>query len=659
MCGITGIVEQHARPLGPIIRAMTESLAHRGPDDQGFALFEPGLWATVDCAPETRRDVVLPEHEVRLALGHRRLSIIDTSPAGHEPMTDATRRFWLSYNGELYNYLELRAELQARGSTFHSSTDTEVLIEAWRHWGPSCFDRMIGMWSFALYDAETRQLVLSRDPFGIKPLYLARGTGRLAFASEPAALLHLPWLEGRVDPQRAFDYLRYGRSDDGTSTFFLGIERFPAGHYAVIDLDRPADCRPIRYWHDRPEVDEDIGMTEAAATLRELLLSTVELHLRSDVPVGAALSGGLDSSTLVCLMRQVFGDSIELHTFSYLADDPALNEQRWVDSVAKRVAPLQHAVAPTEDELLEDVDTLVRAHGEPMLGLSFYAEFRVYRLAREAGITVMLDGQGADEMFGGYSPYLGPRLATMLRRGRLPSAARFWRTASASPHARALSRSVGVHAARSALPAWVEPLGRRLMKDGPLPSWLKSTWFEEQRVSKLAHRSPTDRWMLQAALADDREHMFQGQLRSEDRDAMWHSIENRVPFLTAPLVQFARSLPEELLIDEQAVPKAVLRKAMRGIVPDDVLDRQEKVGFAPPEHRWLQALEPWTLDSLQILRKRGDALVDVDALRTAWTTSGGSRAMDGALWRAANLGRWMDCHDLEIDSSMVAEAATS
>lgn len=651
---------QHPVALGEIIVDMTRAIGHRGPDDEGVLLVGPDqTWSTVALSAPDRVGALdrVPSMGSQVALGHRRLSIIDVSPAGHQPMVSDDGRFWLAYNGELFNYVELRRELEADGVRFRSTSDSEVLLEAWRQWGAASLERFIGMWAFALYDSLERQLVLSRDPFGIKPLYVSRMPGRLAFGSEPRALLEVPWVGRRADAQRVFDYLRYGRSDDGSATFFSAIERFPAGHYAIIHADAPDRYLPVAYWTDGPEVDPTIDMGAASAQLRDLLLESVELHMRADVSVGAALSGGLDSSTLVCLMREVFGTSLDLHTFSFLADDPALTEEPWIDAVVQRTAPIRHVVTPTGDELRADIDTLIGAQGEPILGLSSYAEFRVFRLAQDVGIKVVLDGQGADEMFGGYSPYLGNRLASLIRAGRLPSAARFWRTADASPHARALGRSVGVHAARAVLPAALEPIGRRLMKDGPLPPWMSRVWFERHDINGSARRMPSGRHMLQAALADDRQHMFQWQLRSEDRDAMWHSIENRVPFLTAPLVRFARSLPEQLLIDDSAVPKAVLRHAMRGIVPDLVLDRKEKLGFAPPERAWLEHLAPWVDASLASARGTIGGLVDIEQLSARWRHAGPrERSVDGALWRAVNLARWAERFEVDLDAAADPEA---
>ena len=645
MCGIAGLVSEEA-DLGELVMAMTGALSHRGPDDQGFAVFGPEVSASRLVTPELRSSSMPTAAPSRVAFGHRRLSIIDPTEAGHQPMQSADGRYWMTYNGEIYNYRELRVLLEREGVGFTTSSDSEVLLAAWAQWGQACLERLVGMWSFAIYDTARETVTVARDPFGIKPLYFYQDARRLAFASEPPALLALPFVRARANPQRLFDFLRFGRSDDGTETFYEGIERFPAGHHATIDVRRPRPLEPVAYWTDEPCIDDSIGPLEAASTLCDLLTESVDMHLRADVPVGAALSGGVDSSAIVCLMRSLYGDRLDLHTFSFIADDPTLSEEQWVAPVVERARPTRHLVTPTADELLADIDQLVRAQGEPILGLSSYAEYRVFALAKEAGVKVVLDGQGADELFGGYSPYLGDRLASMIRQGQLSRASAFWRRAGSSPHARALSKPLAVYTARSALPNWAEPIGRRVMRETPYSPWMRAAWFRSHGVVAHPHGRRGGRHRLQTTLADDRANMFQWQLRSEDRDAMTHGIENRVPFVTTPMVEFARSLPEELLIDADGRAKAVLRDTMRDIVPDEVLDRREKLGFAPPERAWMDHLDPFLDTSLNSLRARAGELIDVDALGAS--TSIRDRVPDSAVWRLANVGAWLETFDVAL-----------
>ena len=261
--------------------------------------------------------------------------------------------------------------------------------------------------------------MLARDHFGIKPLYYTPLDEGLVFASEIPPLLALPGVRRRANPQRVFDYLRFARTDHGAETMFAGIRQVEPGHYVEVPLDAPHRLDDTEYWSLEPQPVDGLSLDEASQRLRELFLDSVRLHLRSDVPVGAAFSGGVDSSANVAAMRRLSGPGLELHTFSYLADDPVLNEERWVRLVGRETDAVMHTVETSPQELLADLDRLIELQAEPFGGTSIYAQYRVFRLAGEAGIKVMLDGQGADELFAGYRYYLAYRLAGIMARGRL------------------------------------------------------------------------------------------------------------------------------------------------------------------------------------------------------------------------------------------------
>lgn len=633
MCGLAGVAGQE--PIdGGAIRAMSSCLAHRGPDDRGFLRWMPGTGVEAMTEPGSPAPV---------QFAHTRLAIIDLTPAGRQPMSSPDGRWSLVFNGEIYNYLELRAELEAAGCRFSTRTDTEVLLQGIATWGQAVLPRLIGMFAFAAWDAGERRLLLARDFAGIKPLFYARHGGALWFASEIKALLAVPGLPRRADAAGVRDYLRYGRTDHTETTCFAGIGRLPPGCLAVYD-PRKGELRVERWWRPEPVIAPS-SAAEAAERVRDAFLASVRLHLRSDVPVGAALSGGVDSSAIVMAMRRV-EPGLRLHTFSYVAEDEALNEEPWAAIVAEAAGAERHLIRVGPQELVDDLDHLVALQDEPFGSTSIYAQYRVFRAAREAGITVMLDGQGADEMLGGYAGFLAARLASLLRSGRLGRARRLLTGISRLPHpgaAWALREAVGRLA-----PGSLRPLLRSLGGRHLTPAWMAGHWFRERGAGPREPDPITGPDRLRGELAQAFAVGLPQLLRYEDRNSMAHGIESRVPFLVPDLARLILSLPEDQLIDDGAVTKSVFRRAMRGIVPDAILDRRDKIGFATPEQRWLTTLAPWVDEVLA-----GDALVAIPALVPAEVRRGweavkvGQEGFDFRIWRWINLVRWSQLHRLE------------
>ena len=582
-----------------------------------------------------------------VVLLHTRLSILDLSDAGHQPMSTPDGRFHLSFNGEIYNYLELRDELQRLGKSFTSGTDTEVLLAAYAEYGAGALDRLIGMFAFALVDVERRVLVLARDQFGIKPLYYT-GLGRaLAFASEIPPLLELPGASRRANPQRVFDYLRFGRADHGDETMFASIRQVEPGHYLELPLDAPGEIAKFQYWTLEPEPVAELSLDEASGRLRELFLDSVRLHLRSDVPVGAAFSGGVDSSANVTAMRHLSGAELDLHTFSYVADDPAVNEERWMRLVARETGAVPHKVEVSPRELLADLDRLIEIQAEPFGGTSIYAQYRVFGLAGKAGIKVMLDGQGADELFAGYRYYLADRVAGLLSSGRVLGAARLLREVASLPGASpggVFARAVG-----HALPTAAQGKARRLTRHRLVPAWLEERWLREHNVS-LSDPGRTTHGNLRDYRLDTVRTGLRELLRYEDRNSMAFSIESRVPFLTPALAEFALGMPDDYLIAPDGTGKLVLRRSLRGLVPDPILERRDKIGFATPEAAWLGAIDPWANEVFASGAAREDGPLRVTEARRRWQEMrNGRRQFEPVAWRWLNLIRWADRLDVQVD----------
>jgi asparagine synthase (glutamine-hydrolysing) len=639
MCGLFGMVGASTGELDSArVAKLLALLHHRGPDDRGWLTLDRAGVRTGTDPEDLAGDVVLL---------HTRLSILDLSAAGHQPMSSADGRYHLSFNGEIYNYVELRHELEPLGHRFVSGSDTEVLLAAYAEWGTAALERLVGMFAFALVDRERRVLVLARDHFGIKPLYYAPLPGRLAFASEVHPLLELPGVGRRADPQRVYDYLRFDRVDDEAQTIFASIRQLNPGHYAEVPLDTPDRIALHEFWRLEPEALDGASLDEAAARLRELFLDNVRLHLRSDVPVGAAFSGGVDSSANVTAMRFLSGPGLDLQTFSYIADDPAVSEEQWMKLVAREVDVVSHTVQASPQELLADLDRLIEVQGEPFGGTSIYAQYRVFRLAKEAGIKVMLDGQGADELFAGYRYYLPDRVAGLLAGGHFLSAYNLLSALSTLPTAN--QREIALSAVRSVVPFASRTFVRTLAGRPLVPEWLDGRWLDEHGVV-VADPYRGIRGNLRAHRIATVQGNLRTLLRHEDRNSMASSIESRVPFLTPALAEFAAGMPDEYLIASDGTGKLVLKQSLRGLVPDAILDRRDKIGFATPEASWLRSLDPWVEEVFASEAARASGPLRVDAARRYWLEiRDGARPFDPMSWRWLNLIRWVDRFSIELD----------
>ncbi len=662
MCGIAGIILQsgEGRRLS-VVMDMTRTIRHRGPDDEGYAFFSKDRQPLVLGGPDTPESVFRLErpHAPRrgpgfmgapgavCALGHRRLSILDLSPAGHQPMATPDGRFWIVFNGEIYNYLELGKEIAALGVNLLSRSDTEVLLHAFALWGTRAFTRLVGMFALAVYDTRENHLWLARDFFGIKPLYYVRWPGGLAFASEIKALLALPWVPRRLDAQRTLDYLGRAITDRGQNTLLVGVHQIPAAHFLKVDGNRPEEGCPVRYWELSPI---DVGRPsrqEAAVRVRELFLDNIGLHLRSDVPVGAALSGGIDSTAVVCAMRKS-APEMDLHAFSFVAEDPRFDEEEWAELAARASRAKLHKVHADAEDLVRDLDRLILLQDEPFGGTSIYAQFRVMKRAAESGIKVMLDGQGADELLAGYTPFRAARLASLVRSFSLVRFLAFLGNLARLEGIGALSTLA--RAGGAILPPSLRPLARAVSGRAAVPGFLRMEWFSRQGAS-LSHGVETGPdYLRQALILAATDTGLAGLLRYEDRNSMAFSIESRVPFLTPALAEYLISLPEEYLLDEQGVSKRVFRDAMAGLAPAEILGRRDKIGFATPQDSWLSTLAPWVEEVLKNQSGRAENLVRQDLLSEHWQrVVKRDEGFDFSLWRCLNFFRWADLLGVEVE----------
>jgi asparagine synthase (glutamine-hydrolysing) len=578
---------------------MAECMAHRGPDSQD-------VW-----------------HDDAAGLAFRRLAIIDLDHRSDQPLHLGP--WHMVFNGEIYNYRELRAELHGLGHRFITEGDGEVLLHAWSEWEDGALDRVNGMFAVALWHDQRNELVCARDLFGEKPLYWAKAAGGIVFASEIGALLAAFPELGVTDDDAVPPYLGLGYMPSIAESFFARIQQLPAGHLLRVREGQP-EVR--RYWRPQP-VDVPATYEGAVAELRELLIDSIRLRLRSDVPVGTSLSGGIDSSAVVGLAAQIAGDH-RRHAFTARFPGFARDEWGYAQAVAESAGVTQHhEVVPTADELLEDLADVINCQGEPFGSASIYAQWRVMRAAREAGVTVLLDGQGADELFGGYPGAIGWALRSQglvhTLRGFLSSSERT-NVVLAWGGGRIRVPMAFVRAFRR---RETSPYASREIREtvAHLPRVLtKAEGFRTPLAKELVRQT------LYASLPD--------LLRYADRDSMAHSREVRLPFLDRRVAEFGLSLPAEFLYRD-GLTKAVLREAVRGIVPDEVLDRRDKVGFEPPQNAWFSTpafkarISEILLDRKALARGFYDRKqIDADLSEGSWRDPSG-------IWRALNLELWL------------------
>jgi len=597
MCGIAGqYCFSGGEPDRDLLERMSRQLVHRGPDGEGLGVQGP------------------------VGLVHRRLAIIDLSEDGLQPMTNEDGTLRLLFNGEIYNYIELREELLKKGHRFRSHSDTEVILHAYEEWGTACLQRFNGMWAFALWDEKTSQLFCARDRFGIKPFYYTTTNGSFLFASEIKALLEHPDAGKRPDDEMLGTYLAWGVQDHSGRTMFDGILQLEPAHALIVTRDGPHT--PYRYWElaVSTALHSDTPREEENERFLGLLRDATRIHLRSDVAVGTCLSGGIDSSTLAVLINNLIRDeapasvSDRQKTFSVVFSDPRFDESRYIDEVVKATGVDSHRTEPAPDQLWEDIDRLIWVQDEPFGSLSIYAQYCVMQLAQKS-VKVVLDGQGADELLAGYLAYQASYIRGLVHSRHFrealreaAGAARFHRGFFSSAPKQVLAR----RSRRNLLRVNVPPVDRYA---GSLPEVLRRELCSTNLPALLHY---------------------------EDRNAMAFSIESRVPYLDYRFVEYVASLPLDRKI-HGGITKIALRSAIKRLIPESIRCRMDKMGFVTPEEVWMkETLSPFVLAVLgaDSFRKRpywnADAvLADYEAFLA------GKSAYSPEIWRIVCTELWL------------------
>ena len=555
MCGIAGIINFNKEKVHENqLRVMMQAMKHRGPDDDGVFL------------------------EKNIGLGFVRLSILDTSISGHQPMLDSTERFVLVFNGEIYNYIETREILRSKGYQFRSGTDTEVLLYSYIEWGEACLDRFIGMFAFAVYDRREKTLFVARDHFGIKPFYYYADDDHFIFASEIPPILSVIKQKPTPNNQTIFDYLAFNRTDQTEHTFYNGIKKLQHGHSSLINLNGIGKGQPLKLnkWYDLNKRVKNTEGFKSPEEYRELFSSAVGLQLRSDVPVGVSLSGGLDSSSIVSILLKDY-EKHDLHTFSAVYGKGQTGDESEYIAEFQSVLSNMKYITPNADSLFKDKDDFIRAHAEPIPSVRPYAQFKVMELAKE-NVVVTLDGQGADEQLAGYHYFFGFYFRELLRKGKIPRLS--YEIINYLLNHRstyALKTFAFFH-----LPQSLQ-VKTRVAEHGYINQKFLREYGAKNNVTKNIYASRT----LMKSFQDHFEFKMEHLLKWEDLNSMWFSLESRVPFLDHRLVEKTLALKPEQVI-RKGMNKSILRQALHGTLPEKIRLRKDKIGFDNPADDWFR-----------------------------------------------------------------------
>jgi asparagine synthase (glutamine-hydrolysing) len=620
MCGIGGIVRfnKQVKNIKADAILLNKLIAHRGPDGEGYLLKQQDKIITafgkdtpaacihnqLDYSAEINIEEVTDSCD--MVLLHRRLSIIDLNASGHQPMCIDEGNLWITFNGEIYNYIEIRKELKDKGCVFKSESDTEVVLFAYKVWGKKCVQKFNGMWAFVIYDKIKGILFGARDRFGVKPFYYYKDKDVFAFASEQKALVKMPFIQTGIRQEAVYDYFVKGEIEYETLSFFKHInELFPAHSFElhVNTGNFIIDRYYVLETNAKFEAFKEENFVEAKNKVNELLRNAIKLRLRADVSVGACLSGGIDSSAIVSLMDSINTESgvkekIKLFTASF--NDVSIDESPFAARVAEQTHSSFYRVFPQADELISDLENLIYCQDVPIWSTSTYAQYRVMQKAKETGVKVVLDGQGGDELFGGYHSYMYNYWAELLKQFKLTTLNREMN--SFLPWHLRYAFFAKQHLRFSTirkLPAFAQyQINRNYFGD----LYYLNPVFLNENKSRL-HAVPVPKNLNKMLVQEFTDTRLKAYLKCEDRCSMWHGVESRTPFADdINLIEYAFKLPSSFKI-KNGVNKHILRESMRGLVPDIILNRKDKMGFATPNSQWIknikEAVRPYFDDGLK------------------------------------------------------------
>jgi len=597
MCGIAGIIlkQRSGIDLPEKIATMTNAISHRGPDGEGFLI--AGENAAIPCFNTLqqnyqRKDLnYIPKTNLNnadqnsfLAFGHRRLSIIDLSETGHQPMCSKNEKHWIVFNGEIYNYIEVREELKKLGHIFISESDTEVILQAYKQWGNTCVERFNGMWAFCIYDAEKQICFASRDRFGVKPFYYANTNTVFCFASEQKAFVKAGFIVPKIDPNALHNYLVNGLLETSTTNFFEGISELMPGNNLVFDL-RNHDIKTSSYYHLKDHINlknDHLNEKELIEKVSFAFENSVKLRLRSDVEVGTCLSGGIDSSALAVSISEITKQP--LYCFTSVFRNNPINEEHFADSVAKKIKAKHFKTEPTLEGFLKEADDLIYSQDVPIWDTSTYAQYKVMQLAKQNNIKVVLDGQGADELFAGYHHHFLAKWNNLFAQGN-------YRLAM---NEISLSKKTITNPLQFYLKEKVKQ--KNYLNKKHFRSFFKTEFLNSSEIKNPSVYFDSVNEQLVDDIYNTRLKSF---LKCEDRCGMWHSVESRTPFADdVELINLLFSFNGNKKIKE-GVSKHLLREAVKDKLPQEIYTRYDKKGFETPMNQWMKKMRPQILSEIK------------------------------------------------------------
>jgi asparagine synthase (glutamine-hydrolysing) len=610
MCGFVGIVKLDGKPvIETELRTMMNKIKHRGPNDSGIFVDD------------------------NLGLGFLRLSILDLSPRGHQPMVTSDNRYVIVHNGEVYNYIELRKELIDLGYQFYSDTDTEVIINSYLAWGEECLHKFNGMWSFCIYDKVKKSIFCSRDRYGIKPFYYYCDNNILVFGSEiPAILAVLP---NKLLPnlQVVAEFLASNRTDYNEETFFLGVNRLKHGHNLITILDGKSLEVRVKKWYDLQTQSQRSTPFANPQQFHDNFSSSIELRLRSDVPVGTCLSGGLDSSSILAVLKNELSRN-DIHTFSAVYGNDFKGDETKFISLFKGSTPNMHFTHPSAENLEESILDLIEYHAEPFPTTAIYAQYKVMELAAKS-VTVSLDGQGADEHLAGYHyfyGYLFKELSSGFKVSRLLNE---------------LYADWKLNKSFLGLKSWVYfsiPFLRQEFSSSGFPKYFTGELKRVHRDGKRDIDTLFSSKTLNESLQNHFEYKLEHLLKWADRNSMRFSIEARLPFLDYRLVERSLATSSENKI-YNGWTKVILRESMKGNLPEEIRLRKDKIGFSTPQKMWLQNtnIKKRFIEAIQDPNPKLSRLIDWKKLNyDSQDYTGFLQQNDDVVWKTIILDAWLN-----------------
>ena len=560
---------------------MNDLINHRGPNDYGHSFWN------INTDQDNKTVVKKSDSQNYIGLGHRRLSILDLSSRGHQPMCFGN--FTIIFNGEIYNYIEIKKKLMNLGHTFDTQTDTEVLIKSYIQWSEKCLDKFNGMFSFLIYDENKNRIFGARDRFGVKPLYyyISEDKKTILFGSEIKQIaLSEMYKEKRANKQMVYDYLFFTKSDHTYETMFKNIFQVQGGEYFYLNLDEDTYQINSKVWYDlsyKVQKEKEESLSQIEASFLNTFFDAISLRLRSDVPVGACLSGGMDSSSIVGSTAKRFNK--KLNTYSIIFPDTVYTEEQYVDSVVNKYTLNNQKKIPSSENLLNEIENVIYYQDEPIRSFSQYAQYTLFELVSQYNTKVVLNGQGGDEILGGYPSYLFSAMNESKRN--MNSLKKYLSILKKEGSLGVYDKLVYFNELFSKKFNLMDKLKRSsFFNKGYNYDYFKEVDFEKNKN----YFSPT---FLQHSIDQVRKDFLPQMLHYEDRNSMAFSIESRLPFLDYRLVEKTLTIPMKYKTDSKQ--KFILKEVMNEIVPDDILNRTDKKGFATPGREWTGHLEDYIL----------------------------------------------------------------